>query len=178
MKEITFLGWKLLVDDEQTKLAYQNIIGTTESCNCHWCSNFVAGREKSYPGEVLDFLAELGVDYTKEADLYQQARDETKNAIYYRWWFYFVGEIVEGTQAWKLVPKNGGEGQNYPYWQKNLVTLREKPLSFSIGFGDDPNRRLHGEEQFVPDALKPFDLVQIEFNAEIAWVLPSKLPQI
>jgi len=56
--------------------------------------------------------------------------------------------------------------------------LREKPFSFSIGFSDDSNRRQHGEEQFVPDALKPFDLVQVEFNAEIAWVLPTELPQL
>lgn len=179
MKEIIFLNWKLLVDNERTKLAYQSVVSTTESCDCEWCSNFVAVREKSYPSNVLNLFSQLGVDPTKEADLYQQARDETKNAVFYRWWFYFIGKVVEGTQAWKFVPENEAKGKySSPYWEKHLVTLREKPLSFSIGFSDDPNRRKHGEEQYVPDALKPFELVQVEFNADIAWVLTTKLPQL
>jgi len=178
MKEITFLDWKLLVDDEQTKFAYQSVVGTTESCDCHWCSNFVAVREKSYPSEVVSLLLQLGIDHTKEADLYQQARDETKNAIFYRWWFYFIGEVVGGTQAWEFIAKDEAQGQNYPYWQKHLVTLREEPLLFAVGFSDDPNRRIHGEEGFVPDSLKPYNLVQVEFNAEVAWVLPTELPQL
>jgi hypothetical protein len=178
MDEINFLDWKILADIERTRLAYESIVGTTASCNCHWCSNFVAGRDESYPSEVLHLLAQIGIDHRKEADLYQQARFESEKAILYRWWFYFIGEIVTGPRAWEFIPNMEGEDRRVSYWRKHLVTLREEPLSFLIGFSDDAKRREQGEETFVPDELKPFDLVQVEFNAVIPWVLPTELPQL
>ena len=75
MEVISFRGWKLRADSYQTGLAYQTIVGTTQSCECQWCANFVAARKDVYPPEMLAGLTDLGIDHTKEADLYQQAID-------------------------------------------------------------------------------------------------------
>lgn len=176
MKEIIFLNWKLLVDDEQNKLAYQNVVGITESCDCKWCANFAMARDQTYPKKVINLFEQLGVDCTKEADLYQQGRDAKENTIIYRWWFYFIGKVLEGPQAWEFIPADSPKGDGGPYWWKELVTLRERPFSFLIGFADAAGRRQAFEEQYVPEALKPFELVQIEFNADVSWMLSSPLP--
>lgn len=177
MKEISFLDWKILVDAEQTKLAYQSVIGATKSCDCDYCSNFVKIRDEIYPKDVLNLLEQCGIDHTKEADLYQQAIDKSENTVFHRWWFYFVGNIVEGKQAWKLAPKDEARKQS-SHWEKHLLTLRDKPFSFLMGFSDDPNRRLQGEEQFVHQSLKPFNLVQVEFNANTSWILAKEFPRM
>jgi hypothetical protein len=176
MEVITFRDWKLRVDSWQTELAYQAIVGTTKSCKCDWCANFVAAREEVYPSEVLALLTDLGLDHTKEADLYQQDIDVAHGTILYRWWFYCIGYIEEGPQTWEYMGHKPDDVFPVDFWDKRLEALRESPRYFGIGFSDSARRR-KSEEEFVPAELKPFSLVQVEFNAEVPWVLNTALPQ-
>ncbi|HUQ30714.1 MAG TPA: hypothetical protein VM095_01285 [Pyrinomonadaceae bacterium] len=175
MEIISFRNWKLRADSYQTELAYQTIVGTTRSCQCHWCANFVAAREEIYPSEILAVLTDLGIDHTKEADLYQQARDTQHQTILYRWWFYGIGYIEEGPQAWEYMGHEQDKVPPAPYWDKHLESLREDPRYFGVGFSDSARRRA-SEEHFVPDELKPYNLVQVELNAEVPWVLSTAFP--
>jgi hypothetical protein len=176
MEVITFRNWKFRIDSSQTELAYQAIVGTTNSCECHWCANFVAAREEVYPSEVLAVLTDLGLDHTKEADLYQQDIDVAHRTILYRWWFYSIGYIEEGPQAWEYVGHKPDDVLPVDVWDKHLEALRESPRYFAIGFSDSAGRR-KSEEEFVPVELKPYSLMQVEFNAEVPWVLNIPLPQ-
>ena len=172
MEVITFKSWKLRADSYQTELAYRTIASTTQSCACHWCANFVAAR---YPPEILAVLNDLGVDHTKEADLYQQAINAEQRTILYRWWFYCIGYIEEGSQAWEYLGDKPDDVLPLTYWDKHLETLREAPRYFGIGFSDSARRRA-AEEHHVPKELKPYNLLQVEFNAEVTWVLDARLP--
>ena len=176
MEVISFRGWKLRADSYQTRLAYQTVVGTTQFCECHWCANFVAAREDVYPREMLAGLTDLGIDHTKEADLYQQAIDTEHETILYRWWFYCIGYIEEGLQAWEYLEHKPDEVLPVTHWDKHLEALRESPRYFGVGFSDSARRRA-SEEQFVPNELKAYSLVQVEFNAEVPWVLNIPLPK-
>lgn len=177
MEVVRFKDWKLRADSYHTQIAYQTIQGVTRSCDCRWCSNFVAVREDVYPRDVLALLDDLGVDHTKEADLYQQDRDPSLGKILYRWWFYFIGHIEEGRQAWEFKGRRPDKVLPVTYWDKHLETLREPPSYFGIGFSDDGRRR-EEERQFVPEQFEGFNLVQVEFNAYVPWMLGGGLPQL
>lgn len=177
MEVIQFRDWKLRADSYQTELAYKSIVGATRSCECQWCANFVAARENVYPSEVIAALTDLGIDHTKEADLYQQAIDTEHETIFYRWWFYCIGHIEEGSQAWEFLEHQPDEVLPLTFWDKHLEELRESPRYFGVGFSDSARRRA-SEEQFVPNELKAYSLVQVEFNAEVPWVLTTPFPNL
>lgn len=58
------------------------------------------------------------------------------------------------------------------------ITGSIKPGDYLIGVGFSDNaRRRTSEEQFVPNELKAYSLVQVEFNAGVQWVLNIPLPK-
>lgn len=82
--------------------------GMAERCACAACRNFIAQRSTAYPGFFLDLLAELGIDPTKEDDVYSYGAIDDNPRIY-EGWLFFTGDLLE--QGWSLVD-NGG----FKYW--------------------------------------------------------------
>src|SRR6267142_1334924 len=75
----------------------------------------------------------------------------------YGGWFHFVGSILSGADAAKQVAEN--------LWQPDLERISE---NFNLGFSSR-----------VELARKPFvglRLVQLEFTAEVPWVLTTPEP--
>ena len=91
------------------------------------CANFVAARQQTYPTEVLTVLTDLGINYSKEADLYQQDVNDELGTVLYRWWFYCIGCIEEGPQAWEYLEYKPDDILPSEFWDKHLETLRPSP---------------------------------------------------
>lgn len=82
-------------DRDATLTAYVRLKrGSAEMCGCNVCRNFLAQRDSVYPQHFLKLLDQLGIDLTKEGDLYEEG-PLADNVQPSGGWFYFVGEVVE-----------------------------------------------------------------------------------
>jgi hypothetical protein len=92
-----FGQWQFEYDPEATQLAYSHVErGGAESCNCNGCRNFVAVRDRVFPKAFLEFLASVGIDPLKDAEIYHNARFSPGHHDY-GGWFHFVGRLkVDG----------------------------------------------------------------------------------
>ena len=117
--------------------------------------NFIAQREQSYPREVLDLLARLGIDYRREAEVYHLARLPS-GMHQYGGWFHSAGSF-EGPDPWEA----DASGRR---------RLRMTPVDgrFSLTFRRDA--------QLAPDPLKDQPLVQLEFLVHVPWILDRPEP--
>ena len=107
----SFGQWQYNCDREATAAACARTkVGYTESCTCNGCRNFVAARTKALPRSFVDLLNTLGVDPSKDAEIYHTARMAPGKHLY-GGWYHFVGaleltgdfapvEMGEGFTAW------------------------------------------------------------------------------
>ena len=92
--------WKLAVDVEKTKMAFEF---NSYRCKSEECHNFVEACERYLEHIVLDFAKELGIDLSKPSQLEShQVNDNT--AIMYSGKYHIIGEIVEGeVDGWDII---------------------------------------------------------------------------
>mgnify|MGYP006370497393 FL=1 len=92
--------WKLAVDVEKTKTAFEF---NSYRCMSEECHNFVEACEKYLEHKVLDFAKKLGIDLSKPSQLEShQVNDNT--AIMYSGKYHIIGEIVEGeVDGWDII---------------------------------------------------------------------------
>lgn len=158
MELIRFARWELSCDPESTRKAYAAVsIGGPEECGCQPCLNFAAARDQIYRPEVLALLEKLGVPPNREAEIYHMARLKSGRHLY-GGWFHFVGSIISGADAAKQVAEN--------IWQPDLAEASEY---FSLGFSS----RLG----LVRESFRGIPLVQLEFTAQVPWVLAIGEPE-
>jgi len=152
METIEFSRWKVDCDSEATRAAYALIRqGAPEVCGCLHCRNFVAARSQVYGPQVLALFDRLGVNSEREAEVYHNAR--VAPALHsYGGWFHVVGTLVSGADGKQRVADD-------------VWTFDYQPAAprFSLGFTVD--------SQLVPGPFKELNLVQLEFSAEVPWVL-------
>lgn len=150
MKTVTWREWSLNCDEEATKNAYQAVAGGgADTCTCNACRNYARARETLFPQEMLGLLSELGIDYRKEAEASRYNRVRSRVHLY-SVWFHFVGSIGAGKPPEILFPDKINE-------------------SLSIGFHERRDLPHH------PFRGKP--LVQVDFLAEVPWVLDEPEPE-
>ena len=96
----SFGEWKYTVDRETTEKAYSDTsIGGAGTCDCSFCRNFIAARDKVFPGGCLDMLKQLGIDATKDGEVYHLGA-EKPGSHQYGGWYHFVGTLrVDGDFA-------------------------------------------------------------------------------
>jgi hypothetical protein len=156
MEEVQYKRWQFCVDVIATRKAYSQVKqGGAEDCGCYTCLNFVALREQVYPGEILALLEQLGVNYTKEIEVYHVTKLESGLHLY-GGWLHFVGCFKLGESSKVLVE----EDANTQFYTFELEQVKGK---FQIGFTED------GGLYWSAFQRKP--LVQIEFMVEIPWQL-------
>ena len=69
---VNFREWIFEVDYKKTEQTYKSVsVGSSENCDCGYCVNFFKQRSTIYPNEVKDLFNNLGIDYTKEAEIYE-----------------------------------------------------------------------------------------------------------
>jgi hypothetical protein len=106
---------------------------------------------------VLALLEKLGISSNREAEIYHMARLKSGRHLY-GGWFHFVGSVISGADAAKQVAEN--------IWQPDLAEASEY---FSLGFSS----RLG----LVRESFRGTPLVQLEFTAEVPWVLAMPEPE-
>lgn len=98
-------------DLQATRAAYAKVErGGAASCDCNGCRNFVAVRMQVFPQRFVAFLETLGIDPSKDGEIYHNAR-LAPGRHDYAGWFHFVGDLYvtgdfpvvdfgEGFTAW------------------------------------------------------------------------------
>ena len=82
-------------DPDATERVYAGLErGHADKCGCIDCQNFVAQRDSAYPESFKRLLDQLGIDSSKEGEVYAMGPNG-KGKISYGGWFYFTGEMIE-----------------------------------------------------------------------------------
>ena len=131
--------------------------GKPKKCGCEPCLNLGAARDQIYAADVRALFADLGISSNREAEIYHMARLEPRRHLY-GGWFHFVGAIISGADAAKQIGER--------IWQPDLERATD---DFSLGFSS----RL----ALVRESFAGLPLVQLEFTAQVPWVLTSPEPE-
>lgn len=136
-------------DPDATRLAYSQVKASgPEDCGCGGCKNWLMARPTVYPREFLDMLDRLGIDSTKESEVYDVAEvPEKPKSHYYGGWFHFFGTISFDKD---VMPE---------------VVQISDIFSYSIHLGDAP----------APDVFASSKgTSRIEFNTIAPWLISDE----
>ena len=87
--------WVYRVDPPATRKAYaMSPVRGVDICDCLYCQNFRIARDRVLPEPFLQLLQSLGIDPSKEGEIYEVHRHESGLHIY-SGWYHFVGELIE-----------------------------------------------------------------------------------
>jgi hypothetical protein len=158
MEKFNFGRWEIESDTEATRRAYAEILkGSPEECSCEPCVNFIAARTQIYSSEIVAMFGELRIPTDREAQIYHMCQLPSGFHLY-GGWFHFVGRILSGADAAKQIREN--------VWQPDLESSNGR---FKFGFTS--------RVQQVRKAFEGLPLVQLEFSAEVPWLLDVKEPE-
>ena len=143
MKQINFRKWQFQCDVEATRSAYNQVsMGSADKCNCEYCQNYLLNIDKAFPPEILFLFEQMGIDYTKEAELYNIGKPQL-GLVLYNGWLHFIGHVSEGKDALS--------------WDFEVITT-----TFRISFAKDTS--------LCHNSFHDQPLIQIEFFTEIPWI--------
>jgi len=159
---VTIGSWLIECDPEATCRCYTEI-AERYSCDCAPCRNFAALGLAAFPAKAHEILNELGIDFYKPAEIYHISRLK-KGLQLYGGWYHCVGHIESGSDAWQ--PAAGAAAA-----ARDLYSLHPEALTehFSIG--------CTSRVALVPKAFAGYPVIQIEFSAELPWVLDEPEPE-
>jgi hypothetical protein len=158
MNPVKFARWELECDPVFTRDIFGRLsTGAPEACACVHCRNFAAARNQVYPADVKRLFEVLGISMDREAEVYHTHRI-APGRHHYGGWFHFVGMIVRGSDAAKQIGTTSA-------WSFDLDKISP---GFRMGF----TRRIGLLE--APFRGQP--IVQLEFDAEVPWVLAEPEP--
>jgi hypothetical protein len=119
LETVKFGSWVAEVDPKANRSAYSLIAeGAAEECACPECRNFIAARDKGlvYPAEVVELFGRMGVDSTRESEVYGMDTGANRNGLgIYGGWFNVIGRLMgddvavphEVSQRIQLYPSSG-----------------------------------------------------------------------
>jgi hypothetical protein len=158
MDTVAFGRWTVAGDAESTRRDSALVSqGSPEACGCKECRNFAEQRGQVYPPPVLELFAALGIDSTREAEIYHMAAGAQYKHLY-GGWFHSMGSVQEGRDAARQVAEN--------IWKPDLEPVSE---SFSLGFTS--------KNHLAPKPFEGLRLVRVEFTVELPWVLETSAPE-
>ena len=143
---------KIEYDAQATRQAYaRRDRGSPEECGCLDCRNFAAARPQVYSEQALYLFAKLGINADRESEIYHNGR-LSSSLHSYGGWFHFVGKFLPGAS-------------NQQDKNENIHTFEFVSLSeyFQIA--------VTSHVVLVPEAFKGLPLLQLEFLAEVPWVI-------
>lgn len=151
---INFHEWKFRAEVDETKKAYSSDLSTgAEACTCLYCRNLVAQREIEYPLELCEFLESVGVNPYKEAEVWSVGPSENGYFFSAGWW-HFIAEVEEeGDSEFIMNQNTEGKSRNW------YLTIES------------------GETKMKCKALPESPIVQIEYCADLPWVLSEAHPE-
>ncbi len=143
------------IDVEKTRQFYDRAKTVSEGCQCDGCLNFERAVDK-LPQNIRDFFSALGVDMKKICECYVYcAKDE--NTLYYGGFCHICATLLSGKSAWKPT------SDSTACWDDEATY----PLSpnFGVSFSDRID---------MPEPDFPLPVIQLDFDADIPWVLGKK----
>jgi hypothetical protein len=140
--------WTIRFDPDATRESYAK--ASAIDCDCTDCANFRAAGAAAFPEPFLHLLRQLGIDPAKPAELCHYGT--SGESMPTQGWFHFVGQLVDGADAWQRVSETAHHLDAEPF-----------PGMQSIGF---TSRLSH-----VPEAFAGQPLVQLEFDTVVPWAL-------
>lgn len=143
---IKIANWLIEVNVEKTQEFYNKDL---DLCNCLYCNNFVAAC-KHFNASVLDLFRKLGINPAKPAHLSEFPINEDGNRKYLGQ-YHLVGRVVKGELC------------TFSNFKKSNTIEIE---NFKFGFSEDL--------EFVPKNF-PSPVVQLDYDANIPWVLNNNL---
>ena len=147
-----FGQYKIDVDVEKTKKFYEQADLVTEGCSCDGCQNFEKAVE-TLPVSVRDFFSKLGVDVRKICECYVLCTNED-GTLSYGGFCHICGVLISGESAWGKCDKAVSRWE-----ERKTFAISE---SFQISFQEEIDLL---EDDF------PLPVIQLEFTAEVPWVL-------
>jgi hypothetical protein len=157
VETVVFKEWAFKVDKKVNEQAYASFLNNgSETCICGNCKNYLAYRDQVFPDEIKKLFKDLGIEYNKEVDIvtYQKL----PNGLYHTGgWFHFKGLMICGRDSNEPLQQGG-----------YLVKLTVVSDNFSIGFSNN----IFGNLNYFEDKD---NLIQIDFETNIPWVLNSTL---
>jgi hypothetical protein len=157
MIAMEFRRWRFEADPGATRAAYRSIpAGGPELCGCLHCRNFAAARPAVYPPEALALFERLGVPPDREAEIWEYGPAGPGRRSY-GGIFHFIGRALSGRDA--FVSKDGKSGT----WD-----LESLAKAFALG--------LTSHLSLVPEPFGSLPVLQIDFQAEVPWVLEQPAP--
>jgi hypothetical protein len=141
LEDLSVGGQTVRFDREATLNMYRAL--PADQCDCSGCRNFAAQRENIYPQEFARFLGVLGVDPTKEREVFDLDCDlsHPDKLTLYGGWFLFVGELIGGGKV-------------------ELKPVEDFAYCFTSHFP-------------MTTLLKDVKLCAVEFLVKIPWILPE-----
>jgi hypothetical protein len=80
-------------DYHATAAAYARAVaGGADTCSCNGCRDFVLVRNRTYPKTFVAFLESLGIDPSKDGEVYHTG-EMTPGNHHYGGWFHFAGSL-------------------------------------------------------------------------------------
>ncbi|MGD0446002.1 MAG: hypothetical protein ABSA39_18865 [Edaphobacter sp.] len=96
MKERVLNGQKFRFDREETINMYRMLkAGGADECDCGYCAYFAKHRRQAYNDELFALMSELGIDYTKEDEVWTVSNGDENETMQFYSWFYLAGELEE-----------------------------------------------------------------------------------
>ena len=149
--------YKLDIDIAKTKRFYDSADRVSQYCTCDGCLNFEKAVDFLSPA-VRTLFAELGVDMKKVRECYVNCTNND-GTLLYGGFYHICGVLLSGQGGW--VKKD----DDHAYWDSNS-TIRTYP-NFEISFNKEYDLL---EKDF------PLPVIQLDFSANIPWVLKKRNP--
>ena len=149
--------YKLDIDIAKNKHFYDRADWVTQHCTCDGCLNFEKAVDFLSP-TVRTLFANLGVDMKKVRECYVNCTNND-GTLLYGGFYHVCGTLLEGKGGWT------NNGENHTYW--NSDSAAHIDLNFEISFQNEIDLL---EKDF------PLPVVQLEFLANIPWVLKKSNP--
>jgi hypothetical protein len=158
MNTVKFARWEIECDPVITRGLFTQVsLGAPEACGCGPCRNFASARNQTYPADARRLFELLGIVMDREAEVYHTHR-VAPGQHHYGGWFHFVGTIASGSDAARQIGTRAA-------W---TFDLEEVGPSFKLGF----TRRIG----LLKEPFHGHPVVQLEFQAEVPWVLAEPEP--
>ena len=150
-----YRDWEIEVDKKATQYLYSNFKhSSSESCGCAHCINYIKNIAIVFPVEIQNLFDNLGIDKKKELEVSHMAR-LNNDLHYYCGWFHFKGNFK-------------GKDYSIPLQNGNGRTLELEPITNEFGIG-------FTKKICNPAFEDKTELVQVEFECKIPWVIDKEL---
>lgn len=153
--------WRVRCDTQRTREAHARLerSGAAE-CSCSGCRNFEAHKRKWLGGPIGAVLEALGISPAHEVEVYHTVRLLSGRHLY-GGWYHFVGAIESGDDFWRR--------EHDGTVQRRIACFEALSPTLSIG--------LHTELDLVRPPFEGLPLVQLDFHAELPWVVDLDEPE-